>query len=114
MNLRPSISRQDLAGLPLRRYVLWLRLRDVLLSLAEGASLTEAAHAAGFADSAHMSRTFRDMFGVRPSMFLKNQRGVEVVFAVSSTDGDAAPHFPVDAERWQRVRAAIEARSRGT
>jgi AraC-like DNA-binding protein len=100
-------------GLPLRRYVLWLRLRDVLLSLAEGASLTEAAHAAGFADSAHMSRTFRDMFGVRPSLFLKNQRGVAVVFALPGSAAGGAPHFPVDAERWQRVRAAIEARARG-
>ena len=30
----------------------------------EGASLTDAAHGAGFADSAHLSRTFRRMFGI--------------------------------------------------
>lgn len=29
-----------------------------------GVSLTEAAHGAGFSDSAHLSRTFRRMFGV--------------------------------------------------
>jgi AraC-like DNA-binding protein len=33
----------------------------------EGASLTEAAHAAGFASSAHFSSAFRDMFGMMPS-----------------------------------------------
>jgi len=54
-------------SLPLRRYVLWLRLRDVVLSLAMGHTLTEAAHRAGFADSAHMTRTFRGMFGMPPS-----------------------------------------------
>ena len=32
-----------------------------------GASWTDAAHAAGFADSAHLSRTSRTMFGTTPS-----------------------------------------------
>lgn len=36
-----------------------------------GAGLTEAAHRAGFADSAHLSRTFRAMFGVAPSLLFK-------------------------------------------
>jgi len=36
----------------------------------EGASLTEAAHAAGFFDSAHFSRTFRQTFGFAPSTVL--------------------------------------------
>jgi len=30
-------------------------------------SITEAAHAAGFADGAHFSRTFRRMMGFTPS-----------------------------------------------
>lgn len=51
-------------GLPFRTYVLWLRLMRAVESYAGGASLTEAAHRAGFADSAHLSRTFRRMFGI--------------------------------------------------
>ena len=50
-------------GLPFRTYVLWLRLTRGLEAFATGASLTDAAHDAGFADSAHFSRTFRRMFG---------------------------------------------------
>jgi AraC family transcriptional regulator len=54
-------------GLPFRTYLLWLRMRRALDGYAHGASLTEAAHDAGFADSAHFSRTFRRMFGIAAS-----------------------------------------------
>lgn len=51
-------------GMPFRTYLLWLRLVRAVELFAGGAPLTEAAHAAGFADSAHLSRTFRRMFGI--------------------------------------------------
>jgi len=51
-------------GLPFRTYLLWLRLMHAVELYAGRASLTEAAHGAGFADSAHLSRTFRRMFGI--------------------------------------------------
>lgn len=54
-------------GIPFRVYVLWLRLARAAGELAQGRTLTEAAHAAGFADSAHLSRVFRRMFGIAPS-----------------------------------------------
>ena len=60
-------------GVPLRRYILWLRLRAAVEGAAAGASLTDAAHAAGFSDSAHLSRSFKETFGVTPS-FLFQQR----------------------------------------
>jgi AraC-like DNA-binding protein len=51
-------------GLAFRTYLLWLRMGRAVERIAAGASLTEAAHDAGFADSAHFSRTFRRTFGV--------------------------------------------------
>lgn len=51
-------------GLPFRAFLLWRRLSRALEHYAAGKPLTEAAYAAGFADSAHLSRTFRRMFGV--------------------------------------------------
>jgi len=54
-------------GLPFKTYLLWLRLSRALQCFATGKSLTEAAHEAGFSDSAHLSRTFRRMFGVTPA-----------------------------------------------
>lgn len=57
----------DQVGVPIRRYLLWQRMLTAMARLAEGATATEAAHAAGFADSAHLSRTTRRMNGVTPS-----------------------------------------------
>lgn len=55
-------------GLPFRTYVLWRRLSTAVERMAAGASLTSAAHEAGFADSAHFSRTFLRMFGIPASV----------------------------------------------
>jgi AraC-like DNA-binding protein len=54
-------------GVPFRRYRLWQRLRTAIKEASLGATLTDAAHAAGFADQAHFSRTFRSAFGAPPS-----------------------------------------------
>ena len=67
-------------GLPVRRYLLWLRLHRAARLMKAGVTLTEAAHGAGFADSAHMSRTFKENFGVPPSGFLSPVRGNVRVF----------------------------------
>ena len=53
-------------------YVLWLRLQAVITRVKAGDDLTDAAHAAGFADSAHLTRTCRDMFGLPPSVMSRH------------------------------------------
>ena len=57
-------------GMPFRRYVLWMRLRLAAQEVGAGANLTRAAISAGFADSAHLSRVFRQTFGLPPSALL--------------------------------------------
>ncbi len=57
-------------GLPFRRYRLWRRMAAVMRTVAAGGSLTEAAHAAGFSSSAHLSSTFKRMFGLTASDLL--------------------------------------------
>lgn len=63
-------------GIPLRPYILWLRLRRATEAFQGGATLTRAAHIAGFTDSSHLSNTFHRMFGLAPSEVV---RGIEWV-----------------------------------
>ena len=70
---------KDQVGIPFRRYLLWLRLVEAIVLVLDGVSLTTAAHTAGFADSAHLSRTFKRMFGVTPSYILKNSQFIQVI-----------------------------------
>ena len=54
-------------GSALRPYILWRRFLRVWELLMDGESLSTAAHSAGFADAAHLTRTSRQMFGFPPS-----------------------------------------------
>lgn len=69
--LSPSRFRHLFAeqtGMGLRQYILWRRFVSVWEHRMNGASLSTAAHAAGFADSAHLTRTSRRMIGIPPSL----------------------------------------------
>ncbi|MCG8637074.1 MAG: AraC family transcriptional regulator [Desulfobacterales bacterium] len=66
-------------GIPIRRYLLWLRLMEALTLILENVSFTTAAHDAGFSDSAHLSRTFKQMFGIPPKQILKNSQFVQAI-----------------------------------
>lgn len=76
-------------GLAFKSYLLWLRLERAVQLYARGASLTDAAHLAGFADSAHLSRTFRRTFGL-PAAALRLGRPISTRSAPASTASD--PH----------------------
>lgn len=68
--LSPSRFRHlfvEQAGMGLRPYILWRRFLKVWELLMAGESLSMAAHEAGFADAAHLTRTSRRMFGLAPS-----------------------------------------------
>ena len=58
---------REQVGVPIRRYLLWHRYLTALSLLADGSSVSDAAHAAGFADSAHLTRTANRMNGYSPT-----------------------------------------------
>jgi AraC-like DNA-binding protein len=70
-------------GIPPRRYVLWLRLMIAHQFVIQGKSLTESAHSAGFSDSAHLSRTYKRMYGITISDCVKNRKFVQVISGLS-------------------------------
>jgi AraC-like DNA-binding protein len=73
LNVSPSRLRHlfvEEVGLPFRTYVLWQRLQRVIQGMGTE-PLTKSALSAGFADAAHMTRTFRRMLGFPPSMFAR-------------------------------------------
>jgi AraC-like DNA-binding protein len=58
-------------GVSFRGYLLWARVAQAMAAGMNGESWTAAAQGAGFADSAHFSRTCRRMFGIAPAMLVR-------------------------------------------
>jgi AraC family transcriptional regulator len=63
---------KEQVGMSPSKYLLWLKLQRAVRYLDNERSLTEAAHAGGFSDSAHLARTFRRTFGISPSDLTKH------------------------------------------
>src|SRR4051812_47481965 len=60
-------------GLPFRRYILWRKLIRAVLAVGRERTIAAAAHAADFADAAHLTRTFYQMFGLPPSVMMRGE-----------------------------------------
>lgn len=76
-------------GVPVRPYIRWLRLQHAACELMDGATASMAAHRAGFADAAHMTRTFRFMLGTTPTDLALRKR---LAAGVSIESGAAPVH----------------------
>lgn len=73
-HLSPSRFRHlfvEQTGMSLRTYLLWARVEAAVGAAMGGMSWTDAAHHCGFTDSAHLSRTCRRMFGLAPTMLIR-------------------------------------------
>jgi AraC-like DNA-binding protein len=70
-------------GIPPRRYILWRRLMTAFQFATQGKSLTESAHSAGFSDSAHLSRTFKRMYGISLSECVNAHKFMKVFSCLS-------------------------------
>lgn len=72
LNLSPdrlSHLIKQATGMPLRKHVVWSRLMALLSKSDPHPSIASAAAAAGFADHAHLTRTYRSYLGRLPSHF---------------------------------------------
>ena len=83
-------------GLPFSRYMLWRKLTRAMVAIGSEGTIAAAAHAADFADAAHLTRTFYQMVGMAPSVLMRGDF-VEI----------ASPFAPVpeEADRGRQARA---------
>ncbi len=72
---------KDETGVPIRRYRQWLRFRQAIQQITNGETMTVAAMQNGFTDSAHFSRAFRSMFGMKPSVIFRKTKPVTTIIS---------------------------------
>ena len=64
---------KEQVGLPFSRYMLWRKLTRAMVAVASERTIAAAAHAADFADAAHLTRTFYQMVGMAPSVLMQGE-----------------------------------------
>lgn len=64
---------KEQVGLPYSRYMLWRKLTRAMVAIASERTISAAAHAADFADAAHLTRTFYQMVGMAPSVLMRGR-----------------------------------------
>ena len=70
---QPLCASVQAAGRASRRYILWRKLTRAMLAIGREGTIAAAAHAADFADAAHLTRTFYQMFGIPPSVMMRGE-----------------------------------------
>lgn len=89
---------KEQVGLPFSRYMLWRKLTRAMVAVASEGTIAAAAHAADFADAAHLTRTFYQMVGMAPSVLMRGDF-IEIHSPFNTLPGDVArPRFPRPAE----------------
>lgn len=64
------------AGIPLHRYLAFIKIQKAFAHVRNGNNLTQAALDAGFDSSSHLAATFKRMFGISFSQFLKSGNSI--------------------------------------
>jgi AraC-like DNA-binding protein len=81
---------KEQVGLPFSRYMLWRKLTRAMVAIGSEATIAAAAHAADFADAAHLTRTFYQMVGMAPSALMQGDL-CEIASPFSLVPRDSGP-----------------------
>jgi len=69
---------------------LWRKLTRAMVAIGSERTIAAAAHAADFADAAHLTRTFYQMFGIAPSVLMRGEfTEIASPFTPSATESSA-------------------------
>ena len=66
-----------------------------MLAVGRGSTFSAAAHTCGFADSAHLTRAFVQMFGTPPSTLMRLGEFYEIPAPFELPPGDPAAEAPL-------------------
>ncbi|MFL1464985.1 helix-turn-helix transcriptional regulator [Marinobacter sp. HN1S83] len=80
---------KETTGITLRRFRMWHRMYESVLSVGQGEKLTDVAQHAGFFDASHFTRTFASMWGLPPSKLFSGDISAGVI--LPSRDHSEAP-----------------------
>jgi AraC-like DNA-binding protein len=80
---------KDQVGLPFSRYMLWRKLTRAMVVIGSEETIAAAAHAADFADAAHLTRTFYQMVGMAPSVLMRGDF-IEIPSPFNPLPGDVS------------------------
>lgn len=61
-------------GIPISSYRIWVKIKRLATSLESGKDLTFSAQEAGFFDSSHLNRVFKNYFGIVPKKVFLNSK----------------------------------------
>jgi AraC-like DNA-binding protein len=86
---------KEQVGLPFSRYMLWRKLTRAMVAIASERTIAAAAHAADFADAAHLTRTFYQMVGMAPSVLMRGD------FIEMASPFSMVPGVPGDPRRYR-------------
>jgi len=79
---------KEQVGLPFSRYMLWRKLTRAMVAIGSERTIAAGAHAADFADAAHLTRTFYQMVGMAPSVLMRGEfTEIASPFDSSPTEG---------------------------
>jgi AraC-like DNA-binding protein len=85
---------RDQVGLPFSRYMLWRKMTRAMVAISSERTIAAAAHAADFADAAHLTRTFYQMVGMAPSVLMRGEF-IEIASPFNALPNDPSAHrFP--------------------
>ncbi|MGH7442500.1 MAG: helix-turn-helix transcriptional regulator [bacterium] len=68
-------------GMPIKRYLLWLKVVAACERVNSDDNITQAAQTAGFTDGAHLTHSLRHLIGVSPRTLFNNRSFVRIVTA---------------------------------
>lgn len=89
---------REQVGLPFSRYMLWRKMTRAMVAVASEDTIAAAAHAADFADAAHLTRTFYQMVGMAPSVLMRGEL-IEIPSPFDTVPADVGrPRFPRSSE----------------